>query len=107
MNVRKLEERFAETVLDVAEFRGETTVSVQAGELLPVCRALATDMLSCDPKVLRDYKRLIDEGYGMSFSDAMHHEAEAAIRSAAGVTADEIAARREGVMERGRKRSGI
>jgi len=76
-------------------------------ELLPACRALAADMLCCDPKTLRDYKKLIDEGYGMPFADAMNHEAEAATRFAAGVTAGEIAARREGVMERGRKQSGI
>lgn len=75
-------------------------------ELLPTCRALAADMLSCDAKALRDYKRLIDEGYGMAFSDALDHESEASIRFAAGVTPDEIAARREGVMERGRKLGG-
>ena len=75
-------------------------------ELLPACRALAADMLSCDPQTLRDYKKLIDEGYGMSFADAMHHESEVASRSAESVTADQIAARREGVLERGRKRSG-
>jgi enoyl-CoA hydratase len=75
-------------------------------ELLPTCRALAADMLSCDAKALRGYKRLIDEGYGMAFSDAMNHEAEEAIRYAAGVTAGEIEARREGVMERGRKLGG-
>jgi len=75
-------------------------------ELLPACRALAADMCSCDQKALRGYKKLIDEGYGMSFSDAMKHEAEAAIRFAADVTAGEIAARREGVIERGRMRSG-
>ena len=75
-------------------------------ELLPACRALAADMLSCDQKALRGYKKLIDQGYGMPFSDAMNHEAEAAVRFAADVTAGEIAARREGVIERGRKRSG-
>jgi len=75
-------------------------------ELLPACRALAADMLSCDPKALRGYKKLIDEGYGMAFSDALSHEAEAAVGFATGVTADEIAARREGVMERGRRLGG-
>jgi enoyl-CoA hydratase len=75
-------------------------------ELLPTCRALAADMLSCDDEALRGYKRLIDEGYGMAFSDAMQHEAETATRFASGVAAGEIAARREGVMERGRKLSG-
>jgi enoyl-CoA hydratase len=74
-------------------------------ELLPACRALAADMLSCDAKALRGYKRLIDEGYGMAFSDALNHEAEVAIRFAAGVTADEIGARRKDVMERGRRLS--
>jgi enoyl-CoA hydratase len=79
---------------------------VPAQELLPNCRALAEDMLSCDAKALPAYKRLIDEGYGMSFSDGLAHEAEAALRFARGITAGEIAARREGVMDRGRSQSG-
>jgi enoyl-CoA hydratase len=75
-------------------------------ELLPTCRALAADMLSCDAEMLRGYKKLIDEGYGMAFADAMNHEGEAATGFAAGVTAAEIATRREGVMERGRRLGG-
>jgi enoyl-CoA hydratase len=34
-------------------------------ELLPACGALAADMASCVPEVLRSYKRLIDEGIRM------------------------------------------
>jgi len=75
-------------------------------ELLPTCRALAADMLSCEAKALRGYKRLIDEGYGMALRDALKHEAEVAIRFAAGVTAGDIEARRDGVMERGRRLGG-
>jgi enoyl-CoA hydratase len=79
---------------------------VPPNELLPTCRALAADMLSCDANALRGYKKLIDRGYGMALSDALKHEADAAIRFAAGVTEDAIAARREGVMERGRRLDG-
>ena len=35
-----IRERFPEAVLGVSEFRGETTVTVRATELLPLCRAL-------------------------------------------------------------------
>ncbi len=40
MKEREIRERFPEAVLDVGTFRGETTVTVRAAELLPLCRAL-------------------------------------------------------------------
>jgi len=74
-------------------------------ELLPTCRALARDMMSCDPLVLRSYKRVIDEGFAKTFEDGMRIEAEASRRHASAVTPDEIARRRASVQERGRAQS--
>jgi enoyl-CoA hydratase len=74
--------------------------------LLPTCRALAADMLSCEPEVLRGYKRLIDEGFAGSFADGLALEARASREHAAGVAPEAIARRREGVVARGRTQSG-
>lgn len=74
-------------------------------ELLPACKALAGEMASCVPAVLEGYKRLIDEGYGMSLFEALHHEVATSLEFARTVTAAAIAARREGVLERGRAQS--
>ena len=79
---------------------------VEPAELLPVCRALAADMVSCVPGLLEGYKKLIDEGYGMNLRDAMALEAERSLESAKRATAAMIAKRREGVISRGREQSG-
>jgi len=75
---------------------------VPADELVPSAVALAADMLSCDRRTLLDYKRLIDDGLGMTLADAMAMEARASIDAAANVTAESIAERRESVRDRGR-----
>jgi NADH-quinone oxidoreductase subunit C len=41
--VSKLKERFPESILDVSSFRGEITLHVRAGDILPVCRFLYDD----------------------------------------------------------------
>jgi enoyl-CoA hydratase len=74
-------------------------------ELLPTCRALAADMASCVPAVLRGYKKLIDDGYGMNLSDAMAMELERSVESAKRASAALIAERRDAVFERGREQS--
>src|SRR5262245_52058952 len=79
---------------------------VEPEELLPVCRALARDMASAVPEVLRGYKRLIDDGYGMPLSEALDHERRAAIESARTALSAAIAERRQGVVERGREQGG-
>jgi enoyl-CoA hydratase len=79
---------------------------VEPEDLLPACRALARDMASCVPAVLRGYKRLIDVGYGMSLPDALAYERRAGIESARAVSSAEIAGRREGVLRRGREQGG-
>lgn len=79
---------------------------VEPEELLTSCRALARDMASCVPAILRGYKRLIDVGYGMSLPDALAFEHRAGIESARAASSAEIAERREGVLARGRNQGG-
>ena len=74
---------------------------VPLDELVPACTALAQDMLSCDRRAMLGYKRLIDEGFGMNFADAMVLEAKASLAIVATVSAGSIADRREGVRARG------
>jgi enoyl-CoA hydratase len=75
---------------------------VPAAELLPACRRLARDMLSCDPDVLRAYKRVIDEGYAATFAEGLDLERRRARAHARSVTPEKIAARRAQVQARGR-----
>ncbi len=78
---------------------------VEPDELLPVCRALAADMRSCVPEVVRTYKRVIDEGYAQTFADGLRIEAEASRAHARSLTPEVLAARRAGVQSRGRQQS--
>jgi enoyl-CoA hydratase len=78
---------------------------VAPDELLPTCRTLARDMMSCDPEVLRSYKRVIDDGFAATLADGMRIEAEASRKHASAVTPEAIAKRRATVQERGRKQS--
>jgi len=71
-------------------------------ELLPACGALAADMASCVPEVLRSYKRLIDEGIRMPLGPALEMEKERAIASAAATGAEDVASRRADLLARGR-----
>jgi NADH dehydrogenase I D subunit len=41
--VQRLREQFPDAVLDATEFLGETTITVRAGDILPVCRFLRDD----------------------------------------------------------------
>ena len=78
---------------------------VAPDELLPTCRALARDILSCDPIVMRAYKRVIDEGFALSLGDGLRRENEAARAHARTLTAESIATRRAGVQARGREQA--
>ena len=75
---------------------------VSPEELVPVTQKLAAEMATCVPHVLRGYKRLIDEGFGMPLEQALAYELDAAIASAREMTAETLAERRTGVLERGR-----
>jgi len=78
---------------------------VEPEALLPTCQALAAQMASCVPQVLRGYKKLIDMGFGMHLPEALRHEKAAAIESAKQISAATVATRREGVFARGREQS--
>ena len=75
---------------------------VAPAELLPACRALAKDMLSCDPDVLKSYKRVIDDGYATTFGEGLRIEGDRNREHAKTVTPEKIAARRAAVTARGR-----
>jgi enoyl-CoA hydratase len=90
---------------DLAAQWGLVSRVVPPAELLPTCERLARDMLSCDPVVLRSYKKVIDDGFAQSFGDGMRLEAEASRRHVSSVKPEAIAERRAAVQERGRSQS--
>jgi enoyl-CoA hydratase len=90
---------------DTAHAWGLVNRVVPPDELIPTCLALASDMASCVPHVLRGYKRLIDEGGGMPLADALVWETQRAIESAAEMSAETMGERRGTVLDRARTRS--
>ncbi len=75
---------------------------VAADQLLTAARALATDMLSTVPDMLRHYKAVIRDGYGVAFGEAMQLERQRSRDFNAGVDADAVESRREAVRSRNR-----
>jgi len=86
-----------------AEAWGLVNRVVPPEELLPACRALAKDMLTCVPEALREIRRMIDQGYGMPLAEALVMETRRSVENAATVAAETVAARRESLQSRGRK----
>jgi enoyl-CoA hydratase len=78
---------------------------VAPAELLPTCRALANDILSCDPAMVRSLKRVIDSGYAASLAEGLRIEHTAWEAQARTVTPEAIAARRANIQQRGRRQS--
>ena len=89
-----------------AEAWGLVNRVVPAGELLPACRALASDMLTCHAETMRGYKALIDRGFALPFGEAMRLEREASLEHAKRVRPQDVAARRKAIQERGRAQGG-
>jgi enoyl-CoA hydratase len=71
-------------------------------QLLEKACEMAANMCDCVPDVLRQYKRLIEDGYNMPYAEALAWEEKLSIDSAAHIQAATIAERRAGVMEKGR-----
>lgn len=71
-------------------------------ELVPAAVKLAHEMASCDPVMLKQYKKVIDDGFGLNFADAMKLEVRRSAAHAAGVTAESVEAARQAVTARGR-----
>jgi enoyl-CoA hydratase/carnithine racemase len=86
-----------------AERWGLVNRVVPAEELLPTCRRLAEDMLSCDLPALLRYKQMIDRGYADTFAEGMALEQRLSREHMSGVTPDAVAARRAGIQDRGRR----
>jgi len=85
-----------------AEAWGIINRIVPADELVATAISLAADMLSCDRRSMLGYKKLIDNGLGMTFADALKMEARLSEEDAASITAESIAVRRDAVQDRGR-----
>lgn len=88
-----------------AEAWGLVNRVVEPDALLPTCRALAADMRSCEPEVMRAYKRVIDAGYAETFGRGLVLESETSRAHARSLTPEVLAARRAGVQSRGRDQS--
>lgn len=71
--------------------------------LLPAARALAHEMASCDPVLLKNYKQIIDEGFATTFSQGCQLEIARSSEHVGGVTAGDIAHARLAVTQRGRQ----
>jgi enoyl-CoA hydratase len=91
---------------DTAERWGIANRVLSPDELLPAALALAADMASAEPGMLRAYKRLIDEGFGLPLGEAMVLEAQRSKEWAAAQTPEALERRRAAVQERGRGQVG-
>lgn len=76
---------------------------VEPDELLPHCRALAADMLSCPRPMVERYKAIIDAGFAENFGTAMTLESKASRAHMRGVSGEAIETSRQAVTARGRK----
>ncbi len=74
-------------------------------ELLPACRKLAQDMLSVPDAGLRNYKRIIDQGYAVAFGEAMKLERELSGAANRGVEPGAVEAARKLVRARGQQQT--
>ncbi len=75
---------------------------VEPEKLLPFAHKLASDMASIDPAFVSEYKRLIDDGFAVTFREGMAIEAGRSSAANSAVSPEEVEARRAGVQERGR-----
>lgn len=78
---------------------------VAPDDLLPQARALATDMLSVLPHMLPEMKRVIDEGFGMTFSEGMRHERAVSREANSKVRGDSVKERNAAIFARGRQQT--
>lgn len=101
---RAKELSFSGNFLDAqtAERWGLVNRVYKADELLPAATKLAHEMASCDPTLLRNYKRIIDDGFATTFGEGQTLEVSRSAEHAAGVTAKSVEAARQAVTARGR-----
>lgn len=75
---------------------------VPADELLTVAKKLAADMATIPVETLSLYKSIIDEGYGLAFTEAMALENRRSTANNRAVTPEAVEARRAAIQARGR-----
>ncbi len=75
---------------------------VPAIELLATAKALAADMATIDPAFSAAYKRLINDGYAMTFGEGMALEQTRSVAANSQVSADAVETARAAVQARGR-----
>lgn len=85
-----------------AERWGLVNRVVPANELLPAAKALAADMAQIEAGMMSRMKKLIDEGFGMTFDDALALEARISTAHNTEVKPEEVESRRGAVLARGR-----
>jgi enoyl-CoA hydratase len=75
-------------------------------QLLPVCRALAADIVSNDQRAVRRVNQTYDEGWLLAGRGAWDLEAEVASAWTTGFDPAQVEARRAAIMARGRGQLG-
>lgn len=76
---------------------------VEPEDLIPACRKLADDILSCPPDMIVKYKKLISDGFHMTLAEGIQLEKKVNIEHFLSVKPETVAERREGILDRGRK----
>lgn len=87
---------------ETAERWGLVNRVYAADELLPAAIKLGHEMASCDPVLLRNYKRIIDDGFATNFGEGQSLEVARSAEHAAGVSAQSVEEARKAVTARGR-----
>lgn len=87
---------------ETAEKWGLVNRVYRAEELVPAALKLAQEMTKTQPALLKIYKELIDDGFGMAFADALRHEVNTSRAHAESVTPESVEEARKAVTERGR-----
>ncbi|MEZ5953165.1 MAG: enoyl-CoA hydratase [Hyphomonas sp.] len=91
---------------ETAERWGLVNRVYKADELVPAAMKLAQEMCSTQPDLLRQYKAVIDDGFGMNFADGMKTEVTRSIDHAKSVSASAVEEARKQVTARGRDQQG-
>jgi len=79
---------------------------VPPGELMARCRAIARDILGCDPRALRDVREAIARGLHGSLDEGLALEGELARQSLGRFDVAAFAGRRAATMARGKEQAG-
>ncbi len=87
---------------ETAEKWGLVNRVYEPDDLVPAALKLAQDMTKTQPVLLKVYKELIDEGFGLPFADALKLEVQKSKEHAASVTAESVEEARKAVTARGR-----